>query len=63
VHAIPDETYFYPAWYSIGRNYPIWAMRNRSGLSRNSSINKYIPSRLLNAATGIHNALLRVSND
>jgi hypothetical protein len=63
VHAIPDETYFYPAWYSIGRNYPIWAMRNRSGLSRNSSINKYIPARLINAATGIHNALLRVSND
>ncbi len=63
MHAIPDETYFYPEWYSTGRNYPIWAMRNRSGLSRNSFFNKYIPARLINAATGIHNALLRVSND
>lgn len=63
MYAIPDETYFYPEWYSNGRNYPIWAMRNRSGLSKNSSLIKYIPARLLNAATSLHNMLLRFSND
>jgi hypothetical protein len=33
LHAIPDETYFYPNWKSLGRDFPIWAMRNRSGIN------------------------------
>ncbi len=62
MYSIPDETYFYPDWYSEGRNYPIWAMRNRSGLAKNSAFTKYIPSRLMNAITEIHNKLFRFSN-
>lgn len=27
---IPDETYFHPEW-TTGKDFPIWAMRNRSG--------------------------------
>lgn len=27
---IPDETYWFPTWY-LGRRFPIWAMRNRTG--------------------------------
>jgi hypothetical protein len=30
---IPDETYFYPNWKSEGKEFPIWAMRNRSGIN------------------------------
>lgn len=30
---IPDETYFYPNWKSAGKEFPIWAMRNRSGIN------------------------------
>lgn len=30
IQPIEDETYFYPNW-SRGMNFPIWAMRNRSG--------------------------------
>jgi hypothetical protein len=29
---IPDETYFMPDWKISGRNFPIWAMRNRDGI-------------------------------
>ena len=31
---IPDETNWKPNWSIQGANYPIWAMRNRSGVSR-----------------------------
>jgi hypothetical protein len=31
---IPDETNWKPNWSIQGANYPIWAMRNRSGISR-----------------------------
>lgn len=55
--SISDETYFYPEWYPAGRDYPIWAMRNRSGVAKNSAFTKYIPSRLMNAVTEIHNKL------
>lgn len=30
---LPDETYFDPDWISKGKDYPIWAMRNRDGIS------------------------------
>lgn len=30
---IPDENYWKPDWKTKGKNYPIWAMRNRSGVS------------------------------
>jgi hypothetical protein len=30
---LEDETYFYPHWKENGRNFPIWATRNRTGLS------------------------------
>ena len=33
LHSIPDETYFYPDWHKKGKNFPIWAIRNRSGVS------------------------------
>jgi hypothetical protein len=29
---IPDETYFNPEWKTSGKNFPIWAMRNRDGI-------------------------------
>ncbi len=29
---IPDETYFIPDWKTSGKNFPIWAMRNRDGI-------------------------------
>lgn len=32
MYKIPDETYFFPNWYN-GINYPIWALRNKSGES------------------------------
>jgi hypothetical protein len=63
MHAISDETYFYPDWYKFGKYYPIWAMRNRSGISRNAPYVKHVPARLLNFAIKIQNLLLRYSND
>jgi hypothetical protein len=30
---IQDETYWSPDWKTKGKNFPIWAMRNRSGIS------------------------------
>jgi hypothetical protein len=30
IQPLVDETYFYPDWHE-GLNFPIWAMRNRSG--------------------------------
>jgi hypothetical protein len=32
-HVIPDETYWAPNWEETGKTFPIWAMRNRSGVS------------------------------
>lgn len=29
---MPDETFFSPDWQVTGRNYPIWALRNRDGI-------------------------------
>ncbi len=29
--SIPDETFFAPNWSTLGEQFPIWAMRNRSG--------------------------------
>jgi hypothetical protein len=63
MYSMLDETYFYPDWHLTGKNYPIWAMRNRSGLAINSSFTKHIPTRFLNAAANIQNSLLRFSND
>jgi len=34
---ILDETYFYPNWKKDGKNFPIWAMRNRSGIDKRQS--------------------------
>ena len=31
--SIPDETYWAPAWNVAGKDYPIWATRNRTSLS------------------------------
>ena len=31
---IPDETYWKPDWNIRGSDYPIWAMRNRTGISK-----------------------------
>jgi hypothetical protein len=31
---IPDETSWKPNWFTRGANYPIWAMRNRTGVSK-----------------------------
>jgi len=31
---IPDETYWKPDWITRGSAYPIWAMRNRTGISQ-----------------------------
>jgi hypothetical protein len=33
LYSIPDETYFYPDWHKKGKKFPIWAIRNRSGVS------------------------------
>lgn len=33
VFSIPDETYWAPNWRVDGRNFPIWAMRHKSGVS------------------------------
>jgi hypothetical protein len=30
---IPDETWFEPDWNSVGRNFPIWTIRNSSSIS------------------------------
>lgn len=33
IATIPDETFWAPAWTEAGRNYPIWAPRNRTRVS------------------------------
>lgn len=30
---IPDETFWHPQWEQAGKNFPIWAMRNKSGIN------------------------------
>ena len=41
--SIPDETFFAPNWLDLGEQYPIWAMRNRSGYDpKGNSIQNYI---------------------
>ena len=31
--SIPDKTYWAPAWNDAGKDYPIWAIRNKTNLS------------------------------
>jgi hypothetical protein len=33
LRTIEDETYFHPNWRELGRDFPIWAMRNRDGVN------------------------------
>ncbi|MBI1351776.1 MAG: hypothetical protein GC156_11740 [Actinomycetales bacterium] len=37
IEGIPDETFFAPDWAERGRDYPIWTVRNRSGVRFSSN--------------------------
>jgi hypothetical protein len=67
---ILDETDWKPDWPTLGANYPIWAMRNRSGISRGvmsvpDSIDRLVywikgtKNTLLYKVTGLHDYLLK----
>lgn len=43
---IPDETFWHPDWATSGREYPIWAMRNRTGIEPISHSHRDLPDRL-----------------
>jgi hypothetical protein len=41
---LPDETYFEPSWTTDGREFPIWALRNRDGIDRfQKKFSDYLP--------------------
>jgi hypothetical protein len=45
--SLPDETWWGPNWHETGRNFPIWAMRHRSGSTPFDSSFQSLPDKLL----------------
>lgn len=44
---VPDETYWAPNWKIDGKNYPIWALRNKTGITKYQFKLTEIPDYLL----------------
>ncbi len=57
-NAIPDETYFYPDWRKRGAGFPIWATRNRSGISVGAFSVRDIPAHLYRLTNRIKRKLI-----